>query len=199
MKKWMILSLVALVANTLWAGTPKMYVIHDHDAKIEWTGRKVVGSAHTGTVKLQQGFLTEENGVLTGGQFIIDMTSMTNTDIEKPEGKAKLIGHLQNEDFFHVEKYPTALLKIKTITKSTEPGKGTHFIKGDLTIKGITHEIGFYANIKKKDTGYTASADFSVDRSKFDVRYGSDSFFDNLGDKAIKNDIDFRITLTAGH
>ena len=132
-----------------------------------------------------------KGGSIVGGEFVIDMTTINNTDLEGGM-KKKLEGHLSSPDFFAVEEFPTATLKIK----SSEGHDGHMHVTADLTIKGITNEITFDASYKEKDGTFMATADIVIDRSKFDVRYGSDSFFDNLGDKAINNKVAFKISLS---
>jgi len=197
MKKLMTLLTAVLIITAVKAqSTVKMIKLDNEKSKVEWKGGKVVGSGHAGTVKLKSATLTEVDGQLKSGQMVIDMTTIACSDIDNADMNAKLIGHLKSDDFFGVDTYPTASLKINSFTNSTEPSKGTHLVKGDLTIKGTTKPVEFYASIKSSGNSYSATASIIVDRSKYDVRYGSDSFFDNLGDKAIKNDMEFRVSLS---
>lgn len=160
---------------------------------IKWTGAKVGGS-HYGLIQLKDGKLAMENGKLTGGSFTIDMTSMTNEDLSG-EYQGKLVGHLKSDDFFAVDKYPTASF---VITEAIPQGTGKYKITGDLTIKGITKSIKFPATVTENGNQYTASATITVDRSEYDVKYGSGSFFDDLGDKVIYDDFDLEVNLTVG-
>ena len=150
-------------------------------SKVVWKGYKVTGSHH-GTVAIESGYLSFSEDKLTGGEFVIDMSTITNKDLEG-EYKGKLERHLKSDDFFGVEKFPTASLKIKKV-KST--GKNSYKVTGDLTIKGITNSIQFDLSVY----GSKANATLKIDRSKFDVRYGSTSFFDDLKDKAIYDEFD---------
>jgi len=150
-------------------------------SKVVWKGYKVTGS-HEGTIALQSGFLTFEDEKLVGGEFIIDMTTIQNTDLEG-KNKGKLEGHLKSDDFFGVATFPTATLAFKEV-KST--GKNSYAVTGDLTIKGKTNPVTFVISIY----GSKATASVKIDRTKFDVRYGSTSFFDNLKDKAIYDEFD---------
>lgn len=159
---------------------------------INWKGHKVTGS-HEGTLKLKDGELTYTDEVLTGGFFVVDMTSITSTDLEAGKGKEKLEGHLKSADFFGVEKYPTARFDI---TKVASRGmEGNFRVSGKLTIKEATQPIKFNAVIKKDTKGATATAAIKIDRTDFGVRYGSGSFFDNLGDKTIYDEFDLNLTL----
>ena len=144
---------------------------------VVWTGKKIAGS-HTGGIDLKEGYVELKDGKLTGGKFVLDMNSITNTDLEDEGYNSKLVGHLKSDDFFGVAAYPTSEF---VITKVSDKGNDKATVTGTLTIKGKSEKISF--DVLKKGKGYTAQ--IKVDRSKFDVRYGSDSFFDNLGDKAI--------------
>lgn len=146
-----------------------------------WKGYKVTGSHH-GTVDIKSGSLIFKDGVLTGGNITIDMSSIENADLDG-EYKGKLEGHLKSDDFFGVEKHPTAAL---TLTKVKPDGKNAYAATGNLTIKGITNPVDLEISIY----GNKANATMKVDRSKFDVRYGSTSFFDGLKDKAIYDEFD---------
>ena len=126
--------------------------------------------------------MTFEEEKLTGGSFVIDMTTINSTDLEG-EYKGKLEGHLKSDDFFGVENNPIATLVFKDVTSS---GKNAYTVSGDLTIKGKTNPVTFTISIY----GSKATASLKVDRTKYDVRYGSTSFFDGLKDKAIYDEFD---------
>ena len=163
----------------------------DTDAsKIEWVGEKVTGE-HNGVVKIKSGGLEVEGDQITGGNFVIDMTTIDVQDLSG-DTKGKLMGHLRSDDFFSVEKHPTATFKITSVNESKQEG-ATHFIAGDLTIKGKTNKITFPATVSMVGSKINATAKFDLDRTKWDIRYGSGSFFDGLGDKMIYDD--FKIDL----
>ncbi|MFP4093507.1 MAG: YceI family protein [Cyclobacteriaceae bacterium] len=168
------------------------YNVDNDKSKLVWTGRKI-GGEHSGTIKIKVGNLEMEGNKLSGGSFIIDMSSIVNEDLSG-EYKAKLEGHLKSDDFFGVANHPTAQLLI-TQVKGGKDGK--YDITGNLTIKGITHAVNFPATVNASGNQVKAEAKIVVDRSKFDVRYGSNSFFDNLGDKAIYDDFDLEVSLIA--
>lgn len=151
------------------------------NSKLVWKGYKVTGS-HEGTVDIKSGSLIFKEGVLTGGDIAIDMRSIESTDLTG-EYKGKLEGHLKSDDFFGVEKFPMATLKL---TKVKPAGKNSYTATGDMTIKGITNSV----NLEISVYGNKANATIKIDRSKFDVRYGSTSFFDNLKDSAIYDEFD---------
>jgi len=160
---------------------------------IVWTAKKVTGK-HNGTVTIKEGHLDINDGVLTGGSFVIDMTSITVTDLQGG-GKAKLEGHLKSDDFFSVETFPTATL---VITEAQAKGDGNYDIKADLTIKGITNPIQFSAVVKPEGNLIKATADIKVDRTLYDVRYGSGKFFSNLGDNMINDEFELAVSLVTG-
>jgi polyisoprenoid-binding protein YceI len=167
------------------------YQVDKEKSTINWKGYKVTGS-HEGTIEMKNGELNFKKGKLKSGSFEIDMTTITVTDLEG-EYKGKLEGHLKSPDFFGVENNPTA----KFETTSVKAGKtaNSYDVKGNLTIKGITNEIAFVANVDNSNSPIITTASIKVDRSKFDVRYGSNSFFDNLGDKAIYDEFDLEVKL----
>ncbi|MFC0878573.1 YceI family protein [Saccharicrinis sp. FJH2] len=175
--------LSALVSNVsaeeLTANTKK--------SEITWVGKKV-GGQHNGTVGLKSGSIEVKNNVISGGEFVVDMSTIKNLDLESEEYNQKLVNHLKSDDFFGVAKHPEAKLVIKG-KSPLKNGKAT--VKGDLTIKGITHPVTF--DVTKEENTYAAN--INIDRAKYDVRYGSGSFFDNLGDKVIDDIFVLGVTL----
>lgn len=191
MKKLLFLPLLAILAMA--AKVADTYNVDVNSSTIVWTGYKVTGK-HTGTVKVKNGNLSWDAGKLTGGSFEIDMNSITDTDLEG-EYAAKLVGHLKSDDFFGVAKYPTAKFVItKAIPQDT---KGNYKIVGNLTIKETTKEIKFLAAVSESNGVVNASGKITVDRSEYNVRYGSGSFFDGLGDKTIYDEFDLQVSLVA--
>ena len=160
--------------------------VKTEESKVTWKAFKVTGS-HTGTVDLESGALVFEEGKLAGGEFIVDMTTLINSDLEG-EYKGKLEGHLKSDDFFAVTSHPTSKL---VFTEVAATGKNSYKVTGDLTIKGITKPITFDVSIY----GSKATATMKVDRAQYDVRYGSGSFFENLGDKTIYDEFDLVVDL----
>jgi len=158
-------------------------------SKVKWKGYKVTGE-HAGTIDVKSGELQFNDGALEGGSFTIDMTSLKVTDLEGKMAQ-KLEGHLKSPDFFGVENHPTANFKItKAISRGTA---GSYKVVGDLKIKETTKEIKFMVQLS--DDNKTATAKITVDRSDFNVRYGSGSFFDGLGDKTIYDEFDLEVSL----
>ena len=178
---------VLFLAGTLSASAQKSE-INISKSEVEWTGKKIGGS-HTGEIKLKSGNLEFKGDDIVGGKVVMDMNSITNTDLTDEGYNQKLVGHLKSDDFFGVEKFPTASFEV---TKSSKFKDGKASVTGKLTIKGKTEEITFDVLME----GDKYSTQIEVDRSKFDVRYGSNSFFDNLGDKAINDICTLAITLS---
>jgi len=160
--------------------------VNTKTSKVTWKGYKVTGS-HTGNITIKSGKLVFDKEVLTGGNFVIDMTTIYVTDLEG-EYKGKLEGHLKSDDFFGIAKFPSASLNF---TKVKSTGKNSYKITGDITIKGKTESISFDLSVY----GNKANASLKIDRTKFDVRYGSTSFFDGLKDKAIYDEFDLVVDL----
>ena len=160
-------------------------------SEVTWKGYKVTGE-HTGTIALQSGNFEYDGETLVGGNFVIDMTTITCTDLEGA-GAGKLVGHLKSADFFGIESHPTASFNItKVVSRGTA---GNYKVIGDLTIKETTKEIRFNANVDFASGAPVATADITIDRSDFNVQYGSGSFFDNLGDKTIYDEFDLSLKL----
>jgi polyisoprenoid-binding protein YceI len=188
-KNFLVLALAIILAFTATATEPldgEKKEVKTEESVVTWKAYKVTGS-HTGTVNLTEGALMFDEGKLTGGDFTVDMTTLVSTDLEG-EYKGKLEGHLKSDDFFGVATHQYAKL-IFTNVQAT--GKNSYEVKGDLTIKGITKAISFDVSVY----GSKATATLKVDRAEYDVRYGSGSFFDDLGDKTIYDEFDLVVDL----
>ena len=181
-----VLILAVGVAAASFTTKTVMEKVNVKSSTITWVGKKVTGK-HTGTINLKDGFFEMEGDAITGGTFVIDMSSIACTDLEG-ESKGQLEGHLKSDDFFGVEKFPTAKL---VITKAVKEGN-TYKVTGDLTIKETTEPVTF----ELEKAGNTLTTTLTIDRSKYNVRYGSGSFFDNLGDKTIYDDFTLDINLS---
>lgn len=166
-------------------------------SKLEWHGKKVTGE-HNGLINIKNGVLQYKDDMLVGGEFEVDMTSIVNLDLESEKWNAKLVNHLKSDDFFSVEKFPTARLKITEVkSHKSEKNDANYWVKGNLTIKGITNPVEFAVKADKTEKGIMGSATMVIDRSKYDVRYGSGSFFEGLGDNLIYDDFEMKVSLTA--
>lgn len=191
-KTAMLLSLLTILLFGFKLEKNTTYNVDVNKSSVTWIGRKVTGE-HAGGIKIASGKLITEGKNLKSGNFDLDMTSISCTDLTG-EYMDKLVGHLKADDFFGVEKFPTSKFEITSVKPLT---KTTANITGNLTIKGITSSITFPASTTFKGNTLLAEAKkVLIDRTKFDIRYGSKSFF-NLGDKAIDNDFELNIMLVA--
>jgi len=159
--------------------------------KIQWNAKKVTGE-HTGTIALKEGWLDWKKNEIVSGKFIVDMTTIQDSDLKDEKMKKTLEGHLKSDDFFGVEKNPVSTLEI---TGKSPFVNGTGTVRGNLTIKGITLPIEFNATAVETKETITFTGKITVNRAKYDVRYGSGSFFSDLGDKLIYDDFLLDITL----
>lgn len=178
-------SLVLTVAFATSASFAKGAALDTQQSHVKWVGKKVTGQ-HNGIITIKSGEMELDGNNLKGGKVEIDMNSIACEDIKDTETNAKLIGHLKSDDFFGVEKHPTSTLVIKSVKPAAKGAKdATHEITGDLTIKGTTHPVTFPATVEVKSGKVHATGKVEIDRTKYNVRYGSGKFFQNLGDKTI--------------
>lgn len=182
-------ALVAVLVSGLAFGQTKKVTSSD----VHWWGYKIAkteASSHDGTVNVKSGNLVLKNGAVVGGTFVLDMTSLTATDLTG-EYQSKLNGHLKNGDFFEVEKFPTATYKITSVKKNTN--KDYNFVvNGNLTVKGKTAPVSFPAKITSAKGLVTLESDkFSFDRQKFDVAYKS-----TMQDVMVKDEVDMKVKIS---
>ncbi|WP_430973078.1 YceI family protein [Sunxiuqinia rutila] len=189
LKKWAVLSLAILVSSAVFAGN---YVVDASNSTVSWNGKKVTGE-HYGSIDIKEGSLEVVDGEVKGGTVVIDMQSIKNEDLTNEEYNQKLVGHLKSDDFFSVETHPTASLVLTEVKKSGN----SYTFTGDLTIKGTTKPVSFQATSTTQSGGVTLEGKLVIDRSDYDVRYGSKSFFDNLGDKMIYDDFTLDFVVVA--
>ena len=180
-KNLLAIAIVACITFSFTALDKEKKAVKTDKSKLVWKGYKVTGS-HEGTIAIQSGDLIFEGDKLTGGEIVIDMTTINVTDLEG-DNKGKLEGHLKSDDFFGVTNHPTASLVFTNIEAS---GENAYSVIGDLTIKGKTNSISFVISI----SGNKATTSLKVDRTKFGIEYKSTSFFENLKDKAIYDEFD---------
>jgi len=192
MKYLLLILILILFSGALSAGDT--YKVNPEESRVEWNGRKLTGE-HTGTINLKSGLIQFENNRISGGEFVLDMTSIKDIDLQDPKWNNKLVTHLKSEDFFSIEKFPTSSMVIRSIKDGAKPGEVV--ISGDFTIKGITHTLNFTAMSALTSGSLTATATIVIDRSKFDVRYGSKTFFEDIGDKIIYDDFTLKVSLKA--
>ncbi len=164
-------------------------------SSIKWIGKEITTKEHFGALKFSKAQLEFNDDVLTGGEFTVDMTTLDVQDLSGG-GKQRLEGHLRSDDFFSVNKHQTSYLKINEVLppelSRIEADNNSFEVSGELTIKGITQPIVFTLK-PVSDQSYVA--DLTFDRSDYNVRFRSGSFFENLGDKLILDDIKLEVTL----
>ena len=167
---------------------PKVVNVNKSASSVAWLAKKVTGE-HNGTVGISAGALNVDGNKLIGGNFTIDLKSIKDLDITDPGYNQKFIGHITSGDFFEVEKFPTATFVITKVAGNQ--------VTGNLTVKGITKSITFPAEIAVKGGKVTAKANITIDRTDFNIRYGSKKFFESIGDKAIYDDFALTVSLVS--
>ena len=172
--------------------------IEPADSKLLWTASKITGD-HTGRVPVKGGSITVGNKTLEAAEVMIDMSGITCIDIENEGANAKLVGHLKSPDFFDVEQHPTATFKTTKVEAIADavPGKPNYRVTGDLTIKGITQPNSFDCLFWVEGDKARAAAMLSFDRTQYDIKYRSGSFFPEIGDKAIDDKVELAFDVTA--
>ncbi len=184
------------------ASALQTYRLDSGQSVLNWTGTKVTGK-HVGTVKLKSGSLQMKQGKIQEGTFEIDMTSLQDTDLQDPEYKKKLETHLRSDDFFGIEKHPVATFKVTSVKPITAAaaaaGQANQEVTGDLTIKGISHPVTFPARVTLDKDKAEATGTVKIDRTKYEIRYGSGKFFEGLGDKMIHDEftVDLKLVGTS--
>lgn len=174
-----------------------IYHLNSEKSLIEWVGKKVKGQ-HNGTVQFSKGELTLKNGQIENASFLSDMTTIVNLDLEDEKWNTKLINHLKSDDFFSVEKHPTAEFKMINIKQieTTRKSDPNYEIEGILTIKGISNTIKFISLLRVKDQALLANANIKIDRTLWDIQYGSGKFFQGLGDRLIDDNFELSLNIT---
>ena len=168
------------------------YVMDNDNSSIKWTGRELSTKSHYGSLQMKNGSLTVNPDGTVNGIIKIDMTTIDCEDLQG-RSKASLERHLRSDDFFSVESHPIA-----TLTFKSEGGIGAGnklAFNGDLEIKGISHPISFESEVKNVDPKVSALVNMTFDRSKYNVRFRSGTFFQNLGDKLIYDDIEISVDI----
>ncbi len=168
------------------------------ESSVKWLGKKVTGQ-HNGTIDISKGEVHVDNGKLTGGFVEMNMESIKNLDLTDKAMNDKLVNHLKSDDFFSAAKHPVSKFEITNVTEIKDPDKpnANATVTGNLTIKGITKSITFPAEIKIENNTLKFKADVGIDRTDWDVKYGSGKFFENLGDKMISDVFNLELSVTA--
>lgn len=187
MKKGTLLFIFALAA-TISSTLAQPVSIDVARSSVKWSAKKVVGE-HSGAISIKSGTLTLNNKNIASGAFVVDMKTISVSDLPAGEWNDKLVGHLNSDDFFATDKFPESNLLILSATAFNEQGSCT--VKGNLTIKGITLPTEFETKIS--DKGYKTT--LIIDRTKYNIKYGSGQFFEGLGDKMIMDNFELEITI----
>jgi polyisoprenoid-binding protein YceI len=201
MKKSLLILAFAAMGLSVIAGGPKgskseTQKVDPTKSTMKWHAEKVTGK-HEGTVKILGGTITLEGSNIIGGNVDVDMTTIDNTDMQG-EYHDKLVGHLKSDDFFGTTTFPKATLVIKkVVTISDKKGAENYNVTADITIKGITKEVTFPAIIVIGKTEVVANAEININRTNFGIKYGSKSFIDNIGDKAINDEFNLKVRIVA--
>lgn len=169
------------------------FQIQQSSSTVNWTGKKVLG-LHTGSINIASGFIDMTNNHIESGEIHIDMTSMVITDIEDRKTRQDFFGHLLNDDFFSVDQFKTSKL-VLTGSKKLDNGKSK--IDGILTIKDISHPVSFIVTVEVFTNTLHSLGELEIDRTLYNIRYGSGKFFDNLGDKLIYDEFVLQFKLIA--
>lgn len=193
MKK-LVISISLVLFSSFAAMAQDNFVANAKSSVINWKGFKPTGSHH-GTILIKEGNFKFENNAIVGGEFTITMNSIVNLDLPADsKSNAKLVNHLKSADFFDVEKYPTSVFKIT----GTEKKDGKILIKGNLSMKDKTNPAEFLATVTFNGNNMEVKSEtFTIDRSKWDVRYGSKSFFNDLADKFINDEMEISVDVKA--
>jgi polyisoprenoid-binding protein YceI len=173
------------------------FVIDSPQSQIYWSGRNF-GSEHTGTLRLADGRFQIKNGQPVAGDFTIDMTSMTNDDLPDSRMRQVLIDHLQSDDFFDVKRYPEARFVIeKTVPLAGAKKTPRYHVAGTLELKKKSNEVSFPSLVEIRDSKLIADASFEIDRTRWNVIYGSTRFYEKLGKHFVSDLIKLRLHIEA--
>jgi polyisoprenoid-binding protein YceI len=195
MKHLLVPSLFLLLGNSVSA--QDRLTVDAEATKMIWTATKVTG-AHTGGLTVKQGTVVANGGALVSAHVVMDMTSITCTDMQGT-GAERLVGHLKSADFFDTDQHPSASFtstKVEPIADAL-PGQPNYTITGDLTIKGITHPVTFACIVWRDGKALRAAANLTFDRTKYDIKYRSGTFFPEIGDKMIHDEVSLTFDLKA--
>ncbi len=184
--------LISQNSRSSLALTPGIYIIESDSSSVLWECRWLGGNKHDGDIKLEKGSVTIKDGNDITGQFVVDMNTIDCFDIKNIGTKNKLIGHLKSDAFFDVENQPKASLEIHS---SENIGENNFLFNGNFTIKGITNPIQMKGLIQDIDSGYNADIKLVFDRSKYNIRHRSASFFNDLGDRIISDEFFLKVNI----
>lgn len=189
---------VLVITSSVFASNTKSekatFEIDTKASKVHWNGKKVTGE-HTGYLSVGKGSVMVENSSVVGAKVSIDMNSIVCTDIKDEGTNQKFVGHLKSDDFFSVEKHPNVNFEITSMKQGSAAGE--YNVNGKLTIKGITNDISFPAKVSVNNGLVKAVGTAKLDRTKWDIRYGSGKFFEGLGDRMIYDEFEVTFDIAA--
>lgn len=165
------------------------YELNTENSLINWSAEKIVGSSHEGTISIKSGAFEVRDNNVVEANFVIDMNSITES-----KNNESFLKHLNSDDFFSVEMYPEAKF---VLTEAEQLSTNSYKIKGLLSIKDVSESLEFIINTDETSNNVAITSAFDIDRTKWDIKYGSGSIFTDLGDKAIKDMIAFQLELEA--
>ncbi|MGB8356602.1 MAG: YceI family protein [Chthoniobacteraceae bacterium] len=177
----------------------KVYTIDVAESVMEWTGRNITG-AHYGTINLLSGSIPIRRGQPLNATFTVDINSIANLDVQDPALNRMLVNHLKSDDFFDVKKFPTAKFDATVFDPiaGAKAGAPNYEVTGKLTMKGVTNDISFSSVVSlREDLAITAEAHFDIDRTLWNVNYGSGRFFEKLGRHLVYDNISLQLKLVA--
>lgn len=169
------------------------YMVVSDSSLLTWIGRKPT-EFHTGNISVTEGMVAYGEDKILNAAVAVDMNSITVTDIENAEYNAKLVGHLKNEDFFSSDKFPMATFSMNML-QVEDAASGTFSSEGELSIKDISKPINLEGKFLKNGDIITVEGSFVFDRTEYDIKYKSKSFFGDLGDKFIKDEVEVSFKL----
>jgi polyisoprenoid-binding protein YceI len=174
------------------------YKLQPQLSTLGWEG-KAVTHGHNGTMQFTDGNLQVNGNQVVGGTVTVNMKTMKATDITDADNQAKFVGHMSSDDFFGAEKFPTSTFKITSVKPiaGAAANADNATITGDMTIKGVTQAISFPAKVGVKNGVAAATGKVTIDRTKFGLKYGSKTFFDSIGDKAINDEFTLTFNVVA--
>ncbi|RZL14595.1 MAG: YceI family protein [Hymenobacter sp.] len=174
------------------------YKLQPQLSTLGWEG-KAVTHGHNGTMQFTGGDLQVNGNQVVGGMVTVNMKTMKATDITDADNHAKFVGHMSSDDFFSAEKFPTSTFKITSVKPiaGAAANADNATITGDMTIKGVTQSISFPAKVGVKNGVAAATGKVNIDRTKFGLKYGSKTFFDSIGDKAINDEFTLTFNVVA--
>ena len=174
------------------------YTVDTDVSQVEWAGRNP-NTRHIGTVDITAGVIDIKDGTITG-RIEIDMTTIHNINLEGDELQPVLEAHLQSDDFFFTKMFPKAVFTVKE-TKRIEPGWVTapnYHVRGELNLRGVSADLEFDATAASiEDGSFTMEAHFDIDRTRWNVIYGSTRFFEHLGMHKVFDLLSFQIRINA--